>query len=343
MFHNKTFFLGLTGITLAALFFANLICGSVPIPIRETLHILLGHETGHTAWSRIILESRLPQAITATFAGASLATAGLLLQTFFKNPLAGPSILGISDGAGLGVALIMLLFGNTFHQLAHWTFGTSIALIIAALTGAGCVLSLLIYFSTKVTSPVMLLITGLMVGYLASSLISLLNYYASADRVRAYVLWGMGNFSSVSNDRLPFFAASSTLGLTTALLLTKPLNALLLGEAYAQNLGVKIKTLRILLLLTAGLLTATTTAMCGPIAFLGLAVPHIARLTLTTADHATLLPATLLTGAAVALLCNLLAVLPGSHSGILPLNAVTPLIGAPVILYVILHRHQYFK
>jgi iron complex transport system permease protein len=199
------------------------------------------------------------------------------------------------------------------------------------------VLGIIVYLSGKVTNAVMLLIIGIMVGYLASSVISVLNYYASADRVHAYVMWGMGDFSGVSNERLPFFAVCSLSGLFVALLLIKPLNALLLGEMYAANLGVRVKRMRIILLLCTGLLTATATAFCGPVAFIGLAVPHIARLLSGSSNHTVLLPVTILFGACVALLCNLLTTLPGA-GGVLPLNAVTPLVGAPVILYVIINR-----
>ena len=334
----------LSGFVLIALFVASLLYGSVAIPFSEVVQILLGNESEKVAWQYIILQSRLPQAFTALFAGASLAVSGLLLQTIFKNPLAGPSILGISDGANLGVALVMLFFGSSFHLFSAYSFSGSIAMILAAFVGACVILGIIVFFSTKVTNPVMLLIIGLMIGYLASSVISILNYYATADRVHAFVIWGMGDFSGVSNERLPFFMISSVIGLCLAILMIKPLNALLLGEMYAANLGVKVKRTRILILLCTGLLTATTTAFCGPISFIGLAVPHIARLLLNSSNHTLLLPVTILMGSCVALLCNLLTVFPGTDS-LLPLNAVTPMIGAPVIIYVIVNRRniQYFN
>jgi iron complex transport system permease protein len=320
---------------LAALFVANLIYGSVSIPFDAVCSILLGSgDIENEAWRHIVLQSRLPQAVTALLAGASLAASGLLLQTLFRNPLAGPSILGVSDGANLGVALVMLLLGNTLYS-----FSGSIALIISAFVGACFILGVIIWFSTKVSSSVMLLIIGIMVGFLASSVISILNYYSTADRVRAFVMWGLGDFSGVSLGRLPYFAVFALLGLALAVALIKPLNALLLGDAYAANLGVKVRRARILILLCTGLLTATTTAFCGPVSFIGLAVPHIARLALGSANHTRLLPATILAGAAVALLCNLLTVFPGAE-GTLPLNAVTPVIGAPVIIYVIVSRRN---
>jgi len=322
---------------LLCLWIGNLIYGAVSIPLQEVLHILLGKGSDQVAWHHIVWQSRFPQSITALMAGASLATSGLLLQTLFKNPLAGPSILGISDGANLGVALIMFFVGGSFGFVSNQSFSGSLAIVLAALAGAGCILGLLIFFSTKVTNNVMLLIIGIMIGYLASSMISILNYHATADRVRTFVLWGMGDFSGVSIDRLPFYVVCTMLGLTISVWLIKPLNALLLGEAYAANLGVKIRQTRLWILFCTGLLTATTTAFCGPISFIGLSVPHIARLLLGTSNHKMLLPATILTGSGIALLCNMLSVLPGTNIT-LPLNAITPIIGAPVIIYVILNR-----
>ena len=323
---------------------ANLIFGSVSIPPGDVLRILFGGEAENAAWQHIVLQSRFPQAITAILAGASLAASGLLLQTLFKNPLAGPSILGISDGANLGVAFVMLFSGNAFHLFSVYSFSGSMAMIAAAFTGACLILGIIIYFSGKVTNAVMLLIIGIMVGYLASSVISILNYYSSADRVHAYVMWGMGDFSGVSNERLPFFVLCSAAGLLLSLLLMKPLNALLLGELYAANLGVKVKRMRVMILLCTGLLTATATAFCGPVSFIGLAVPHMARLLLGSSNHTMLLPVTVLSGSCVALLCNLLTVFPGTDS-VLPLNAITPVVGAPVIIYVIVNRKniQYFN
>ena len=329
---------------LILLFAANLVWGAVSIPLGEVIRILSGGEVETAAWQHIVLQSRLPQAITALLAGASLAASGLLLQTLFRNPLAGPSILGISDGANLGVAFVMLFFGNSLRLFSAYSLSGSLAIIIAAFAGACIVLGIIIYLSGKVTSAVMLLIIGIMVGYLASSVISILNYYSSADRVHTYVMWGMGNFSGISNERLPFFIGCSSVGLFLSLLLIKPLNALLLGEMYAANLGIRVKRTRILILLCTGMLTATATAFCGPVAFIGLAVPHMARLLSGSSNHTALLPVTILFGSCVALLCNLLTTLPGA-GGILPLNAITPLVGAPVIIYVIINRNniQYFN
>ena len=331
-------------ICLVLLFAGSLVYGAVSIPLDAVADILMGNETVKESWRQILLNSRLPQAVTVLLAWASLAVSGLLLQTLFKNPLAGPSILGISDGANLGVAAVMLYFGGTLNMVNSLPMSGYLAIVVAAFAGACLILGIIIFFSTKVKSNVMLLIIGIMVGYMASSLISILNYYASTDKVHAFVMWGMGDFSGVSSQQLPFFTTCSLVGLLRSILLIKPLNALLLGEMYAANLGIKVKRTRVLILLCTGILTATATAFCGPISFIGLAVPHIARLLLGSSNHKLLLPVTLLTGSCVALLCNIVMVLPGGN-GILPLNAVTPLIGAPVIIYVIMNRKniQYFN
>ncbi len=324
------------------LFVGNMFYGTVHIPIKDIFNILFLGDSTNLSWNIILFESRLPQAVTALLAGASLAVCGLLLQTLFRNPLAGPSILGISDGANLGVALIMLYFGGGVGILSG--VGGYVATILAALAGSLSILILIIYFSRKVSSNVMLLIIGIMIGYLASSLISILNFHASADKVHQYVMWGMGDFSSISLQKLPIFVLFSIGGLIFSLLLIKPLNALLLGESYAANLGVKVKNVRVAILLCTGLLTAVVTAFCGPISFIGLAVPHVARLILGTSNHKQLVPITIFSGASVALLCNMMTSLPWVDS-VLPLNAITPIIGAPVIIYVIVNRKniQYFN
>ena len=337
-------FCGTLGLSLLILFAVSLAYGAVSIPFDQLLQILTGHEVERPAWQSIVLQSRLPQAVTAVLAGAALAVSGLLLQTLFRNPLAGPSILGISDGANLGVAAVLLYFGGSLSQVTDWPISGYAAIILAAFVGASLILSLIIYFSAKVKNNVMLLIIGIMIGYLTSSLISILNYYASTDKVHAFVMWGLGNFSGVSLEQLPFFSICTISGLLLSLLLVKPLNALLLGERYAANLGIRVKRARLFILICTGLLTATTTAFCGPVSFIGLAVPHMARLLLGSSNHTLLVPVTMLTGACVALLCNILMVIPGSNQ-ILPLNAVTPMLGAPVIIYVIINRKniQYFN
>lgn len=328
-------------VAFISLFIGNLIYGSVNIPVKDVFSTLFGGSAQKASWEMIILNSRLPQAITALLAGAGLAISGLLLQTLFRNPLAGPSILGISDGANLGVAIVMLAGGGAIGGIKG---GAYISMIAAALVGSLAVLSLIIYFSRKVRSNVMLLIIGIMIGYLASSVISILNYRAAADKVHQYVMWGMGDFTGVSMEKLPYFSLFTVIGLVYAILLIKPLNALLLGEMYAANLGVKIKSARFSILMCTGLLTAAITAFCGPISFIGLAVPHVARMLLGTSNHKHLVPVTILSGACIALLCNMLTVMPGNNA-LLPLNAVTPMIGAPIIIYVIINRKnlQYFN
>ena len=325
-------------LVIVVLFASNLLLGSVSIPAEDVMRILLGDPNEKASWRFIILESRLPQAITAMFCGASLAVSGLMLQTIFRNPLAGPSVFGINSGAGLGVALVMLFLGGGL-SVGSLQFRGFAAVLIAAFFGALTVMAVIFFFSTLVRSHVMLLIIGIMIGYISNSAISLLNFFATDEGVKSYMVWGLGSFGGVSMANMPVFVGVSLFGLSGALLLIKPLNALLLGDRYAENLGVNIVAVRNWLLVVTGLLTAVTTAFCGPVAFIGLAVPHMARLLLTTDNHRQLLPATMLCGAVVALVCNLLCFLPGD-GGVIPLNAVTPLIGAPVIIYVILINHE---
>ena len=331
---------GLLVALCVVLFAVNLAKGSIDIPLADVVRILTGDNEGvKPSWQYIVLEARLPQALTAVLCGAALAVSGLLLQTAFRNPLAGPSIFGINSGAGLGVALVMLLLGGSL-SVGSVSFSGFFAVLIAAFIGAMAVMALIFFFSTLVKSNVMLLIIGIMIGYISSSAVSLLNFFATDEGVKSYMVWGMGSFSGVSLKYMPLFAAITLLGLIASAMLIKPLNALMLGNRYAQNLGVNIQRVRNTLLWVTGLLTAITTAFCGPVAFIGLAVPHIARLLLTTDNHRWLMPATMLTGAVVALLCNVICVLPG-ESGVIPLNAVTPVIGAPVIIYVIIHERRY--
>lgn len=324
------------GIMVLLLFVLSLLIGSVSIPVSETFRILIGEESVKPSWQYIVIESRLPQAVTAILCGASLAVCGLILQTAFRNPLAGPSIFGVNSGAGLGVALVMLFFGGSVSA-GTVSIGGFMAVLLAAFAGAMGVMALIFFFSTLVRSHVMLLIVGIMIGYMVGSAISLLNFFATDEGVKSYMVWGMGSFGGVSLKMLPTFSVITLITLAVSLALVKPLNALVLGDRYAENLGVNIIRVRNWLLMVTGVLTAVTTAFCGPVAFIGLAVPHIARLVLGTDNHRVLLPATILTGSAVALLCNILTVLPG-EGGIIPLNAITPLIGAPVVIYVILSR-----
>lgn len=322
----------LMALAVIVLLMLNLLFGSVAIPIRDILQVLFGGTAQNPSWQYIILESRLPQALTAILAGSALAVSGLMLQTAFANALAGPDVFGINSGAGVGVALVMLGMGGGAVATGGYA-----AIIIAAFLGAMTVTAIIFAVSTMVKDHVMLLIIGLMTGYLAGSIISLLNYFATESGVKNYMLWGMGNFGGVSLDDMPLLAILIIIGLLLSFLLVKPLNTLLLGAGYARSLGINIKRIRGYLLLLTGLLTAVVTAFCGPITFIGLAVPHIARLIIQSDDHRLLIPMTALSGSTLALLCLLISTLP-SNGTIIPINAVTPLFGAPVIIYVILRK-----
>ena len=305
---------------LVLLAVACLVFGSVDIDASAVMSIVMGNESDNEAWNIIVLQTRIPMILTAALAGAALAISGLLLQTTFNNPLAGPSILGVSTGAGLGVAVVMLAMGGTIGKMmGDVAIGGYIATLIGAFIGAGAVMLVLIVFSSIVKSSTMLLIIGMLVSYLASSVVQLLNSVATEE----------GSLIIV--------------GLIGSVMMVKPLNALLLGTRYAENLGVNTHRTRIALLTVTGLLTAVVTAYCGPIGFLGLVVPHIARLMLATSNHSRLIPVTILAGADIALFCTLLSV--GGDHGVIPINAITPIIGVPIILYIILNRRkiQYFN
>lgn len=322
---------------MACLFMAGLMTGSVSIPCSAVWHVFVGdEEVVSESWRFIILESRLPQMVTAMLSGACLATAGLMMQTVFRNPLAGPDVFGINGGAGLGVALVMLLAGGSV------TLGTlgvtgNVAILAAAFAGAMAVMAIILFSSTLVRDGVMLLVIGIMVGYLSSSVVTLLNYSATEQGIRSFMLWGMGSLDGVTPSLLPLYVTITLVALVLSLLMVKPLNLLSLGDNYARNLGLNTRRARNYALLLTGLLTAVVTAYCGPIAFIGLAVPHISRLLTVTDDMRRLLPITMLTGAVVTMACHLLCFVPG-EAGMLPLNAVTPLIGAPVIIYVIIRK-----
>ena len=318
------------------LFAMNLIVGSVRIPLADVCDILFDKFDGKESWKYIVMENRLPQALTAMLCGASLAVCGLMLQTAFRNPLAGPDVFGISSGAGLGVAIVMLFLGGSVSTTL-FTVSGFLAILTSAFIGAIVVTMIILFLSTMVRNSVLLLIVGLMVGYVSSSAVALLNFFASEEGVKSYMVWGMGNFGGVSMDHMLLFALLCLVGIIASIFLIKPLNIMLLGTQYAESLGINIRQIRNLLLVTVGLLTAVTTAFCGPVSFIGLAIPHISRLLFHTDNHQILLPGTVLTGAVIALFCNLICYLPG-ELGIIPLNAVTPLIGAPVIIYVIIKR-----
>jgi len=320
------------------LFVMNLCFGSVSIPMKEIWAAVFGSDT--STYRTIILDYRLPQAITALLAGIGLSVSGLLMQTLFRNPLADPSLLGISSGSSFGVALVVLLgtaTGLSVSTLALWsTFGVT----VAAFLGAFAVLLLILALSSRLRSMVSLVLVGIMIAYIASSVTDILKFFSQKEGLHSFVIWGLGSFSNVSKAQLPFFAATVIIGVVASFLLFKTLNLLLLGERYAENLGVNIKRSSMLIILVSGFLTAIITAFCGPIAFLGLAVPHIARFLFRSSDHKLLIPATAFLGMDLALFCNLIARLP-SFEGNLPINSVTALIGAPIVLWVIFHRQRF--
>lgn len=318
-------------IMLVAVFAANLFFGAVHIPASEVWSAILNDDDSISGY--IVKENRFPNALTAMLAGASLAVTGLMLQTAFRNPLAGPSILGISSGAGLGVAIIMLAMGGVI-AIGNSVIGGYAAVIVAAIAGSLLITGLLTVISIRVRSSLLLLIVGIMTGYLTSSIVTLLSSLTNAQSLQGYVLWGMGSFNQVSSTQLPWFSGLVILGLVASLMLAKPLNILLLGDNYAHNLGVKVDKVKTWLLLVTGILTAIVTAYCGPIAFIGMAMPHVARMIFRSDDHWVLMPATMLIGSVVALGCNVVSVLP--DNSVIPLNALTPIVGVPVILYVIL-------
>ena len=319
------------------LFFLNLFVGSVTIPFADLFKVFFGEETNSTV-STIVFEYRLPQAVTALFAGAALSVAGLLMQTLFRNPLADPSMLGISSGAGLGVAITILftgiLGGSALSSFGLWS---NIGVSIAAFLGATLVLMLILGFSSRVRNMTTLIIIGLMVSYLAGSLTDIMKFFSMKEDIHAFVIWGMGSFSAVGKTKLAFFSISIILGLFASLFMSKNLNIMLLGDLYAENLGLNVKRNNLFVILVSGYLTAIVTAYCGPIAFLGLAIPHLTRFIFKTSDHRILVPAVMLIGMIVSLLCNLVARMPG-FEGNLPINAVTAFIGAPIVIWVILRK-----
>lgn len=323
-----------------AFFVLNLLLGTVKIPIDAVLSILMGDGSQSEIWSNIIWSSRVPQALTATVAGAGLAVSGLQMQTVFRNPLAGPSVLGISNGASLGVAMVVLMSGSLGGvALSRLGYLGDAAMSVAAIIGSLAVMALILYVSQKVKGNVTLLIIGVMIGYLATAIIGVLKFFSAEEDVKAYVVWGLGSFARVSGDQMMLFVGLMTGLLPLSMLLCKTMNLLLLGDYYASNLGLNLKRARLLVISCSGILVAIVTAYCGPIMFIGLAVPHLCRAIFQTSDHRVLMPATMLTGACLALICNLVARMPG-FEGALPVNSVTALVGAPIIASVLFRRHQ---
>ena len=326
-------------VAIVILMVVNLLIGSVRIPVADVCGILAGTESNEI-WENIIWKSRLPQALTATVAGAGLAVSGLQMQTVFRNPLAGPSVLGISNGSALGVAFVVLLSGRLGGvALSRLGYLGDAAMSVAAIVAALAVMMLIVWISQKVRGNVTLLIIGVMIGYLATAIIGVLKFLSPEEDVKAFVVWGLGSFSRVSGDEMVLFVVLMAILLPLSFLLVKPMNLLLLGDRYAANLGLNIRRARLLVILCSGVLVAIVTAYCGPIMFIGLAVPHLARALFRTSDHRVLIPATMLCGAALALVCNLIARMPG-FEGALPVNSVTALVGAPVIAAVLFRRRK---
>lgn len=327
-------------VSIGIFFLLNLLLGTVHIPLRSVWNILWGVGDEPVVWQNIIWKSRLPQAITALVAGAGLSVSGLQMQTVFRNPLAGPSVLGISSGASLGVAFIILLSGQLGGvALSKLGYVGEVALSIAAIIGALSVMALIVYVSQKVKGNVTLLIIGVMIGYVASAIIGVLKYFSVEEDIRAYVIWGLGSFARVSGDQVMLFTCIMAVLLPLSMLLIKTLNLLMLGDNYARNLGLNIKRSRLLVITCSGVLVAIVTAYCGPIMFVGLAVPHLCRGIFDSSDHRVLMPGTLLAGAALALACNLIARMPG-FEGALPINSVTALVGAPVVAWVLFRKRK---
>lgn len=333
-----SFFIGLV-VAILVLIIVNLLVGSVSIPIAEVCRILTG-DYSNEIWTNIILSSRLPQTLTAVVAGAGLAVSGLQMQTVFRNPLAGPSVLGISNGSALGVAFVVLLSGRVGGvALSRLGYLGDAAISIAAIVGALAILSLILWVSQKVNGNVTLLIIGVMIGYLANAIIGVMKFLSPEEDVKAFVVWGLGSFSRVSGDEMMLFIIQMCILLPLACLLVKPLNLMLLGDNYATNLGLNIRRARMLIIISSGILVAIVTAYCGPIMFIGMAVPHLARALFRTSNHRILMPGTALCGAILALFCNLIARMPG-FEGALPVNSVTALVGAPIIAAILFGRRK---
>lgn len=325
-------------ILMVAAFFVLILFGAVYIPAGDVFAALFGkgNATGFT--DTIVLETRLPMAVAAICCGATLSVAGLMMQTLFHNPLAGPSVLGISSGASFGVAILVLSAGGLGGVLTGaWQ---PILTTVAALVGGMATIMVLFLFSAITRSGVTLLIVGLMLSYLFSSGIALLNYFSPADEIRSYLIWGLGSFTGLRLSSATWLLVLSILALLPTAFFIKPLNALLMGERYVESVGYSMNRIRGGVLLTAGLLVGIPTAFCGPIGFIGLIVPHLCRLLLKSSNHLLLLPASIIAGGLVGLLCAFIGVLPSASFGILPVNVITPLIGVPVILYLLVNRRK---
>ncbi len=328
-------------VLLAMAFVCTLALGSVRIPFKAVLAILAGQPVENTGWRHIVLLYRLPRAVTAVLAGAALGVAGLQMQTLFRNPLADPFILGVSSGASLGVALVVMAAGGAVTGAFLGRTGSTgdVAVIAAAASGAALVLTLVMLISRTVRSNTTLLILGMLFGYATAALVNVLMHFSEQSRLQSFIVWTFGSFGGVTWRQMAVFAPVIGAGLACACCLSKPLNALLLGENYARSMGLRVGYARTLIIGGAALLAGAVTAFCGPIGFVGVAVPHLCRGLFRTADHRILTPAVIVAGAVVALAADLIAQVPGAET-VLPLNAVTSLFGAPVVIAVILRRRH---
>lgn len=325
-------------IIVLVLFLLNIMLGPVKIPLKDVINTIFTGEASREEWTTIILAFRVPKALTAVLAGVALSVSGLQMQTIFRNPLAGPYVLGISSGASLGVAIVILGYAAFLGSFANeWTGKWMI--ILASWLGSGLVLLLIMAVSVRIKDIMTILILGMMFGSIISAIVSAFQYFSDEAMLKSYVIWTMGSVANVSGDQIYIFSICIIIGLVISLLSVKFLNMLLLGENYAQTLGLNIRTARLMIFLSTSILTGTVTAFCGPIGFIGIAVPHLCRILLRTDDQKKLMYASILAGAAVMLLSDTLSLLPGKGT-ILPLNTVTAIIGIPIVIYIIMRNHK---
>jgi iron complex transport system permease protein len=321
-------------ILMLMLFLADLLLGSTRLDAGDVLRSLFGQGTPHG--EIIVMQFRLPKALTAVIAGSAMSVSGLLMQTLFRNPLAGPDVLGVSSGAGLGVALTVLSLSPVFtftsvSPLQGWS------LILAAWAGAGAVMMIIMAVSARMRDIMTVLIIGLLMASAISAVVSLLQYFSNEAMLKTYVIWTMGNLGNISYPQIRILAVTILAGMTIAFALIKPLNAMLMGETFSRSVGVRVQRTRVILLTAASMLAGSVTAFCGPLAFIGVAVPHIGRIIFATTDHRTLMPGVALTGAMIMLISDLISTMPGGGQ-IIPVNTVTSLIGIPVVLWIIIGR-----
>lgn len=316
----------------------NLSFGSVSIPFKETLNAIFGAKLENSSWDYIIWNYRIPKAFTAILVGGGLALSGLLMQTLFRNPLAGPFVLGISSGASLGAA-ILIMGATVFTGLTSFGLVNDVSLALAASLGSFLVLMAVMIVASKIKDTMALLIIGLMFGSITGAVVSVLSYFTNAEKLQQYIYWSFGSLGNLSWAQLLLLSGIIILGIILSVLSIKSLNAYLLGENYARSLGVNLKKSRYIIIIATGLLAGSVTAFAGPIAFVGLAVPHLTRQLFRTTDHRVLVPAVLLYGAILMLLCDIVAQLPGSSS-VLPINAITSILGAPVVIWLLIRKKR---